>query len=255
MIRGLLIEFLLALQFLTIVRLTPLVRPDSVTLGRAGAFFPFIGLLLGAIAWAVDELLHTLVPPPFVNGLLILLLLGLSYGIFIDGLANSADGLCSPGGREQRIARMHARTIGGWGVLAILIVIFLKLQAFEVLHGGYRSAALLLAPMLGRWACVVMAYSSRPARDEGIGALLVQGVAFREFGLSSVFTLIVVFTLVEVGGLLIFLGLAIAIIGWILYCNRRLDGITGDLISALGEIVETATFCLFAAFELLVKSA
>lgn len=251
-------EFLLALQFLTIVRTkNSAARPDSASFGRAGAFFPLIGLVLGGLVWAADGLLRPLVPLAFMNGLLILLLLGLSHGNFtlMNGLADSADGLLSTDGRDQRIARMHAQTIGGWGVLAILVVIFLKLQAFEVLYGGYRSAALLLAPMLGRWACVVMAYSSRPARNEGIGALLVQGVEFREFGLSSVFTLIVVLTLVEVGGLLIFLGLAVVMIGWILYCNHRFDGVTGDLISGLGEIVETATFCLFAVFETLVGGA
>ena len=245
-------EFLIAVQFLTVVRCRPIARPDAVRFGRAGVFFPLIGLLLGGVVWAADVVVRPWVPLPLTNGLLILLLIGLSHGMFIDGVADSADGLFSPGGREQRLARMHARTIGGWGVCAVLVVLCLQLQAFEVLHGGYRSAALLLAPILGRWACVVMAYSSRPARDKGVGALLVQGVTFREFGVSSVFTLIVVFTLIEVGGLLIFLGLASLMIVWILYCNHRFDGVTGDMISGLGEIVETGAFCLFAVFETLV---
>ena len=65
-------------------------------------------------------------------------------------------------------------------------------------------------------------------------------------------TLTLVLSLVEVGGLLVFLGLAGIMIGWILYCNRRLDGVTGDVIGALGEIVETGAVCLFAVLESVV---
>jgi len=109
--------------------------------------------------------------------------------------------------------------------------------------------ALLLGPMLSRWACVVMAYSSRPARAEGLGTMFVRGTQFREFGLASVFTLAVVFSLMEALGLVVFVPLAALILGFTLYCNRRLGGVTGDTLGALGEMVETAVLCLFVLLE------
>ena len=103
---------------------------------------------------------------------------------------------------------------------------------------------LLFGPMLGRWACVVMAYSSRPARSEGLGVVFVNGVQFREFGLASLITLGILFTLIEIVGIVLVIPLGGLIISFTLYCNKRLGGTTGDTLGAIGELIETATFCL-----------
>jgi len=68
-----------------------------------------------------------------------------------------------------------------------------------------------------------------------------------------VFTLAVVFSLMEVLGLLVFVPLAALILGFTLYCNRRLGGVTGDTLGALGELVETAVLCLFVLLETAVS--
>ena len=269
--RRVLKEFLIALQFLTIFGMTALPAFDqtpegvdageddqptgSNRFGRAGVFFPLIGLLLGAIAWGGDTVLQPLIPSPLILSVVLVALLAvLSRGLQLEGVALSAVGLFSHAERSQRLAFMQERAFHVSGVSVLLGILVLKIFALSFLSSGYRAAALLLAPMLGRWACVVMAYSSRPARTEGLGSLFVNGVEFREFGVASVMTLGVVFTLVEVGGLLLFLGLAGIIICWILYCNRRLDGVTGDTIGALGEIVETVSVCMFSVLEVVVGS-
>lgn len=256
-------EFLIALRFLTLVGLreVPALGQKSQAghnegqniFGRAGVFFPVIGLLLGAIVWGVDSVLRPLIPIPLLSVVLVALLAVLSRGLQLEGVALSAVGLFSRAERSQRLRLMQERAFNGLSILVLLALLLLKILALACLSSGYRGAALLLAPMLGRWACVVMAYSSRPARTHGLGALFVNGVEFREFGAASVMTLGVVFTLVEVGGLLLFLGLAGIMICWILYCNRRLDGVTGDTIGALGEIVETISVCVFAVLEAVVR--
>jgi len=273
----LLTEFLIALQCLTIFRLNAMPafgqaaeaaevsavdeageddqQAGSNRFGRAGVFFPLIGLLLGALSWGADTILQPLIPVPLFRSVaLVGLLAVLSRGLQLEGVARSAVGLFSRAERSQRLAGMQERAFHVPGIIVLLGMLTLKILALSYLSSGYRGAALLLAPMLGRWACVVMAYSSRPARTEGLGALFVNGVEFREFGVASVMTLGVVFTLVEVGGLLLFLGLAGIIICWILYCNRRLDGVTGDTIGALGEIVETVSVCMFSVLEAVLRS-
>lgn len=230
-------------------------QAGSNRFGRAGVFFPLIGVLLGAIVWGADTLLRPLISSPLIlSGVLVALLAVLSRGLQLEGVALSAVGLFSRRERSQRLALMQERMFLVSGVIVLLGILGLKIVALASLSSGYRGAALLLAPMLGRWAGVVMAYSSRPARTHGLGALFVNGVEFREFGAASVMTLGVVFTLVEVGGVLLFLGLAGVIICWTLYCNRRLDGVTGDTIGALSEIVETVSVCVFAVLEAAVKS-
>ncbi len=245
-------EFLIALQFLTCVHF---VRPpvlEPVRFGRSGVFFPLIGLLLGVAAWSVDSGLRPMLPVSLLSMVLVALLAILGRGLQLRGVAASAVGLLGRKPRAARLAAMQDRPWGVVGIAALAALLVLKVTALACLDTGYRGAAVLLSPMLGRWACVVMAYSSRPARNYGLGAAFMQDLGFREFGTASVMTLVLVLSLVEVGGLLVFLGLAGIMIGWILYCNRRLDGVTGDAIGALGEIVETGAVCLFAVLESVV---
>lgn len=245
-------ELLTACQFLIC---SYFIRPpvfDHAHFGRSGVFFPLIGLLLGATVWSVDSLLRPALAVGLLSGVLVVLLGVLSRGLQFRGVAASAVGLLGRKSRASRLADMKDRPWGLVGMTALVAIVSLKALAFACLDTGYRGVAVLLCPMLGRWACVVMAYSSRPARSHGLGAAFIRGVGFREFGAASVMTLFLVLSLVEVGGLLVFLGLASVVIGWTLYCNRRLDGVTGDAIGALGEIVETGAVCLFAALESVV---
>lgn len=237
--------FFTALQFLTIIRLRRNLPFTEEALGHAATFFPVVGLILGGLLWLCDKSLFFL-PPSLLNLLLVAVLAALSRGLHLDGLADTVDGLLGSADRRQSLAIMKDSAIGTFGVLAVFLALFLKLRSLDLLEGGYRGVALLVAPMLGRWSCVVMAYSSRPARAEGLGWVFVRGVRFREFGLASVLALVVTFALVEVLGLAVFVPLAALTVLFTLYCNRRLGGVTGDTLGAMGEMTETLTFSLFA---------
>ncbi len=240
-----LVEFLIALQFLTVFRLHPYLPFTPELLGRSGVFFPVVGLMLGGVLWLCDSGLFFL-PRPLRSLLLVILLAVLSRGLHLDGLADTADGLWGSAERQKSLEIMRDSAVGTFGVLAVFSVLLLKLYSLELLEGGYRRAALLLAPMLGRWSLVVMAYSSRPARTEGLGCQFVREVKFREFALASVMTLALTFALMEVLGLLLFVPVASLILLFVLYCHRRLGGVTGDTLGALAEMVETWTLILFA---------
>jgi adenosylcobinamide-GDP ribazoletransferase len=242
-------EFLVALQFLTIIRVKKILPFNDTTLGRAGTFFPVVGLLLGAVVWGCDRGLRLLFPAALSSIFVVATLAVLSRGLHLDGLADSADGLLGSRERQRSLEIMKESAIGTFGALALIGVVLLKVRTLDFLQGGYRELALLVGPMLSRWSYVVMAYSSRPARTEGLGMMFVRGTQFREFGLASVFSLVVVFALMEVLGLVVFLPLAILILGFTLYCNRRLGGVTGDTLGALGEMVETAVLCLFVVLQ------
>ena len=237
-------EFLIALQFLTIVRIKKELPFDETSFGRSGTFFPLIGLLIGALVWSADWLLQPLLPTTLLSLFLVGLLAVLSRGFHLDGVADSADGLFGSTEPQRRLAIMKDSRLGTFGALALFFVLALKIRALDILQGGYRDIALLFGPMLGRWACVVMAYSSRPARNEGLGSVFVNGVQFREFGLASLVTLGILFTLIEIVGIMLVIPLGGLIISFTLYCNKRLGGTTGDTLGAIGELIETATFCL-----------
>ena len=81
-----LIEFLVALQFLTVVRLKKTLPFSETTLGRAGAFFPLVGLLLGVAVWSLDRSLSPFLPASLSSVFLVAVLAVLSGGFHLDGL-------------------------------------------------------------------------------------------------------------------------------------------------------------------------
>jgi adenosylcobinamide-GDP ribazoletransferase len=240
-------EFLVALQFLTIVRLRNALPFDESSLGRSGVFFPVVGFLLGLAVWGLDILLSLLAPLALANVFLIIALASLSRGFHLDGLADSADGLLGSADRQRSLAIMKDSRIGTFGALTLIGIVVVKLRALDLLSGVERTHALLLSPMFGRWACVVMAYAAPPAREEGLGALFVRGVQFREVMLASVFVLAIGLLIMGFPNLLFFGLLTGLAWGATRYCERRLGGVTGDTMGAIGEVVETAAFCCFAS--------
>lgn len=233
-------NFLTALHFLTIIRTKRELPFDATVCGRSAVFFPLIGLLIGALVWGVDWLLRPVLPTTLLSIMLVGLLAVMSRGVHLDGVVKSAEALF---GGADPARRAPAR--GPLGVLVLFFILACKVCALDLLLGGYRDIALFLGPMLGRWACVVMAYSSRPAQTEGPSTTFVDGVQFNEFALSSLIALGVLFTLIEIVGIALVLPLGGLIIGFTLFCNHRLGGVAGDHWNALAELVETAAFCLF----------
>src|SRR5262245_2018026 len=182
-------EFLLALQFLTVIQFTKTLPFDEHTFGRSAAFFPLVGVIIGAIVWGADRVLVLMGPSSLQSLMIVALLTILSRGLHVDGLADSADGLFGGHDPERRLAIMKDSRIGTFGVLALLGIVLFKVRALDVLTDGLRTSALFLGPTLGRWAYVVMAYRAVPARAEGLGALLVSGVFFRELAIATIITL------------------------------------------------------------------
>ncbi|MBI3303124.1 MAG: adenosylcobinamide-GDP ribazoletransferase, partial [Deltaproteobacteria bacterium] len=121
-------EFLVALQFLTIVRVKKTLPFSEATLGRAGAFFPLVGLLLGAAVWGLDRGLRPFFPAALSSVLLVAALAVLSRGFHLDGLADSADGLLGSRERQRSLAIMKDSTIGTFGALALIVILLLKVR-------------------------------------------------------------------------------------------------------------------------------
>jgi adenosylcobinamide-GDP ribazoletransferase len=236
-------EFLIALQFLTIFSIRKTLPFDEVGFGRSAAFFPLIGGILGGLVWSLDLFLTPACPSAIRSVLLTAALAIFSRGLHLDGLADSADGFFGGRDRQHRLDIMKDSRIGTFGVLALAGVLLLKVRALDLLVSETRMHALLLAPVLSRWAHVGMAFRSRPARDEGLGALLARNVHWRELLWASTGALVVTLLLTGGPGLL----LVVVVVGMTLALtytsHQRLGGVTGDTFGATGELVETFALC------------
>jgi adenosylcobinamide-GDP ribazoletransferase len=238
--RALAAQLATAVRFLTVLP----AAGASVALGESALFFPLVGLGIGGLLVAADRALAPLVPTVVDGAALVALLATITAGRHLRGLANAADTLAVRD-RARALAVMRDGATGALGVAAVALVLGIKVACLAVLPTANRTAALLYAPMLARWAVVVLAFGSRPARGEGVGFAIVGSLTFREFGLATVFALWLALAGMAARGLVAVLVLAIVTITGRILAHRKLGGVTGDLLGAITEIAEVLVLLVF----------
>jgi len=237
---ALLAQLATAARFLTILPFPG----ATVEVGTSALFFPLIGVALGGVLVALDSVTAPLVPLGIRDVLLVGALAVITGGLHLDGLADSADGLFKSD-RERALAIMRDGAIGAFGAAAVVLVVALKLRSLDALPPQTRTAALLYAPMLARWAMVVLAFGSHAARPDGLGNAMVRSIKFREFGTATVVALWIVLAQAGARGLVAILVVAATTIGCRILVHARLGGVTGDVLGAIGEVVEALVLAVF----------
>jgi adenosylcobinamide-GDP ribazoletransferase len=242
---GFLTELPLAISFLTILPVIDQRPASEETVAASFAWFPIVGFLLGVALVGEDRLLAHFFPQVIRSVLIIISLTVITGAVHLDGLADTADALGAGRDRERALEILRDSRVGTFGAGAILFDLVLKILALSSLAGHRRYAALIAAPMLARWAMLLVARGLSYLREAGAGStLLSDRSAGVRVGIVAVFTLVVILAL----GALRPAVVAIAIVLAMRFFYRRwLGGVTGDLIGACGELVETAVLVTFAS--------
>ena len=231
--------FLAALRFLTILPLPAGNNVEEAHLSRSVPFFPVVGLLIGLAAATLDSALYHLFPPLLSSVLVVIALMAVSGGLHLDGLADSADGLLSSRPREQMLEIMRDSRTGPMGVAALICVISMKIAAVASIEVGRRWAVLLLIPLAGRCALVVLLVILPYARSEGGLATVFHKnrSAFRAIWAIGLLVLVAWLSAGTEGLVMV----AASVVGMLLFAGfiyTRIGGLTGDTLGAACEIVE-----------------
>ena len=144
------------LAFLTILPVPRRWCGESRDLERSLAWFPLIGLLIGALIAGFDAGVGALLPALPASVLTVLAMVAISGALHLDGLADTADGFLSSRPRERILEIMRDSRVGPMGVLAIAGMLLLKVAAVASLAPAARFGAVLLMPLAGRMAPVLM---------------------------------------------------------------------------------------------------
>ena len=272
-------RFLAALRFLTSFPIPGSWGSAEEDLARSVPCFPLVGLLLGGLGAATAWVLGRFGVPAMLAALaLVVLLLGFSGCLHLDGLSDSADGLLSSRSRDRMLEIMKDSHVGPMGMVAVLVVLLAKFSALASMRPELRWPAVLLMPLAGRAAIVVHLALLRYVRPGGLGTIFCQpvGPACRAgLGLSrsasssrsatgsrsasgtywaAVWSLAL---LAAVGGGLfgprglVIGGVAlVAMLVSAAYLYRKLGGITGDTLGAVSEILETVPALTLAVWPL-----
>src|SRR3989338_5804758 len=136
-------SFLFALQFLTIIPVN-IRHIDEKRSAKAVIFFPLVGLFLGLILAAVNNLLLFFkFEGLLINTILVISLAILTGGLHLDGLADTFDALLSRKNKEQMLEIMRDSHIGAMGVLSLISVILLKISLLSTIPLPFKTLSLL----------------------------------------------------------------------------------------------------------------
>ena len=246
-VRALWSSPLIALEFLTPLRLRRVQRWDDRTFGAAMAWYPLVGLLMGVALLLIDRGLERLLPPAPTAALEVAALALLSGGLHLDGVADTADGMALQGDRAERLGVMSEGHTGPAGVMSLVIVLLVLWAALASLAPPVRSAGLVLAPALARWSVAPVALLFRPARPRGLGHALHAAAWPLPVVVATVVGVTAAVALFGPGGLALVAVAAAS--AWVLAAaaSRMLDGVTGDTYGAAIEIAQATVLLAIVA--------
>jgi adenosylcobinamide-GDP ribazoletransferase len=213
----------------------------------AMAFFPVVGLFLGAVVWTVAGVLGTFLPDGVTDLAALGLLAVLTGAIHWDGLMDTADALGA--GRERRLEVLRDVHVGSFGMLALVFVAGAQWAGLGSLSGWVHGCALLLFPTWGRWLMSYVTYAMADLRrGEGLASPFVAQLEIRHILWGGAFALIATVLLL---GLFRAVVVAVGVVG-VGIALRRLyvrafGGVSGDLLGAACCLGEAAALWFLAA--------
>lgn len=244
-------RFCAALRFLTFIPIPGPWGTDPAHLAGCVVFFPLVGLAIGAAAglgcWGLNRFF-----PVWPGAVLaVLLLIGLSGGLHLDGLSDTADGFLSARPRERMLEIMRDSHVGAMGVMAVVGVMSLKMAALASVPGGGMWRAVFLMPVAGRVAMMTnMSLLSYARPEGGLGTLFFEHRSRWNTVWGVAVLLVAGWCVAGRAGLIsaaaaILVGLAFA--G---YCFKKINGATGDTLGAVCELGEAAVGLALTAVPL-----
>lgn len=241
-------KFLIALQFLTIIPLRKSIKIEEKDLSNSLIFFPIIGLIIGIFLILINYLISSFFSPLVVNTLIIIIWIGISGALHLDGFCDTIDGLYGGQTKEERLKIMKDSSIGAKGAIALICLLILKLSLLMEISPQYKYQTLLFTPMIGRWGMVMGIFLVPYAREEGMAKSFIKYKDTKQLFWASLITLttgLFLFKFISLG----IIGLVIGIIFLLtLYLKRKIGGITGDTLGGLNEIIEVFTLLIIYCF-------
>ncbi len=233
--------FRAAIRFMTVVP----VHGGDVAPGRAAAFFPLVGAMLGAAGAGVYLLAAKAFPISIAALATVTFWIAISGVLHEDGQADVADAVRAGRTRERVLSILKDSRIGTYGAVAILLSVLARWQALEYLATPRVLETMIAVQAVPRAAIVATAWCSRPA-GTGLGYALA----------STLSTPVAVAAMAQ--------GAAAALLcGWrpglamiagsvlIVQASRgwfylRVGGVNGDCLGFIEQLIEIFILVMFA---------
>jgi adenosylcobinamide-GDP ribazoletransferase len=239
-LRAVLADFGLAWRLLTVIPLPFFPEDTAWPAGRAAAYFPLIGLILGGILAGLDWLFAFILPEGIAATLLLIVWVGLTGMLHLDGFIDACDGLLPPRDPARRLEIMKDSRVGAFGVAGAILLLLLKFNGLLAVAGPARPAVLITLPVMARWAITWVMARYPLARAEGLSVFFIQGLGWPQVAFASTVAAGAALALWGIG-----YGLLLLSLTWLAatliarFSMARIHGLTGDIYGTICEVVET----------------
>jgi adenosylcobinamide-GDP ribazoletransferase len=210
-------------------------------------WFPVVGSLVGFLAGVVYWGATTLVDPLWAAFLSVLIGTAITGGFHEDGLGDTFDGLGGGRSVEERLVIMRDSRLGTFGTLAVVGSVVLRASALAVFDPVAGIAVVVLAHTVGRTVSAVAMKALPPANTEGLGSAYLSVLGRRHVmgaGLAGLAITVGVGGLVGIVMMAVGAGGAIVLTWW---ANRKIGGLTGDVLGGIEQVGEIGALAAAAA--------
>lgn len=242
-----------ALRTLTIL---PVKGRDAEDFAESLYWFPVAGLLTGMLTYLPVAGISFVAGTGWAEAtalFAVFLSVVLTRGLHLDGLSDWADGFWGSSSPDRILAIMKDSATGTFGALSLILVLLGKWVCITRLIEIRGAYALVVACVVSRSMQAVLAASFPYARAEGGTAkafVSTAGPRHRHFALAGGLAL----TLTAGAGSPCASAIAFAL-AWIMavymgrWSHARIGGITGDILGAVNEMVETLVLVAFCILK------
>src|SRR6266852_6466430 len=187
-------RFLIAVQFLTRLPTPQSLNSSEADIGKAAAFFPLVGVIVGGGAALVFALLQRLLSVPASVLCAIVFAAFITNGFHEDGLADTFDGFGGGWTKDRVLEIMRDSRIGTYGTLALIFLVLGKLNLLSSLPQRQIWRWIIVAHTAARWTILPLCAWLPYARAEGQGKVVAKQVGVLEI-ITGTAALLVAFQL------------------------------------------------------------
>lgn len=233
--------FRLAFVFLTRVPLPGRADYAEDDFPRSFLFFPVIGAMIGLLLAGVAWMFIAIGVDDRVTAFIMLFLLVLvTGGLHLDGLADTVDGFFCGKGREDMLRIMREPAAGPFGMTAIFLALIGKFAALW--HVLQFESIWTIIPVFAfaRWGMAFASFEAVYPRVTGAGKAFIGKVSPFTLIYSLLFCIALTFFLAR-KTLVVFFILTVFLSYFIRHVSDgKIGGMTGDVLGAISEVLETS---------------
>ena len=228
----------LCLQFMTRIPIKKEFKVTERDFGAMTMFFPasaaVVGVIMAVVYWLLSlaglywaGAVFSVAAACLVTG-----------GLHVDGFADMADAFGANKGRKKTLEILKDTHMGAFGVMAIVLVLLIKVVLIGSLPPGAALLIVAGTPVAGKIPLAVAAAAGRYPREEGTGKHTIDHVRPGHSIVCIAVCAALLFLCSGWPSFIVLPALVAAGFIWTAVSNKKIEGVTGDILGAANETGE-----------------